>query len=169
MNNKGQSEWIVPIILICTIGGCTILRNQAKEIYDKNKQLCESKEEFSVSIPLEALVGRTESEIHGRMGGSYFLFMGGISGSINSENNYILKYAMRDQYGVQLKTEKIENDSLVRINEVNSPEAKLTTIYKTRWYRKAFEETDCHADIKMKIFEVPKGTIKKEYNIDLNK
>ncbi len=151
------------IIIGCTIG--LFIFTSIKQ--SKEKVICENKKDYSISQPLKALIGKTESEIHGSMGGSYFLFMGGVSGSIDSENNYILKYAVQDDYGVQLKTEKINNDSNIRIKEVDSSEAKLTTIYYNQYLN--YGNPQCQPMIKMKIFEIPKGSIKKEYNIDLTK
>ena len=164
---KYWGQWLFLLSIIISIGG--YVHNAIITQKDIDIQNVYAKTHPEV-YPLVALFGKTETTKHSEFNGGFFLVMGGISGSSDESNKYILKYAYTDKYGTKLMTEIINDDSDIRILEKNdiTPVLKIYSTYSacgiycdnnTQWFKTT----------SMKVFEVPTGTIFKGYDINLKK
>lgn len=151
---------IVYCIVVISLMGI-IYKNSAIEKQD-NKNICfRSAKQFEIFQPIEALGGKNSSKMSGSIHGDFFLIIGGGSGSINSDNFYLLNYAVKDQYGLQIRSESV--DSATRIKEIDTGRPGIRTIY-----RRTYSEEECKTYKIARIFEVPKGTIQNQYNVNLS-
>lgn len=169
MSKKSDTiQVVVGIVLMLTLFvflplGCSIQSDRARKV-------CEVKAGFEEVYPLKVLVGETFNSSKGQLSGGFFLFMGGVSGSMETSAEYTLKYAYEDQYGIKLQTQTISNSSKIRIKEIEGTKAQMRVLKKYVYSPCLCDEgNNCKAREYMRVFEVPTGTIYKTYDVDLRK
>lgn len=128
---------------------------------------------------LVALTNKSlDKKVEDASGSAIFLMMFGGGGFSSHSENYdktILRYAYDDGLGIKLMSEEINNDSIIRIREIDSNEAKLKVTYKKHFNRQRLGGTAidpvfmCNETETLKIFEIPKGSMIKKFNLDLEK
>ena len=143
---------------------CVIIYEVDK--YNTKEEYCQNLEHTEISYPLVTLNGKTFKSTKGKITGSFFLIMGSMNGNIETNQNYILRYMYKDKYGAKIETQTVTNNSNIRIKEIDGNQAKMIILKK--YYSNGTGQEACTETEIMKIFEVPKGTIYKEYNVNLN-
>lgn len=171
-------------IIILIIFGLFVLLvmglRYATDEEDKQKQIltgqCRDKYINTVTYKLVSIGNDFEkfnsSKSQGSFGGAFLFVIGSMGGSLNSEShtdyNYVIKYAYEDEYGIKLMTEKITNDSNIRIKEIKGTEARLIISYEGQFKNgNPFDSRDCTANTIRQILEIPEGTIVKQMNVKL--
>ena len=111
--------------------------------------------EIEKSHKLVALKDTSQYEIDG--GGSFFLAIGAFH--LKGNVKYYVRYAYKDKFGIRVRTLKSYDLDRVRIKEIDTTEPRVLFMDLKNYIR-------CMTPPKLIIFEVPKGSVIKDFEID---
>lgn len=158
---------LAALFIIFCINGCLDEFKKAA-IRGENTEI--KTEEEHEDFTLEALSGKNETKTTGSIHGSFLLIGGSIDGEVTTEKKMTIRYMVRTKYGCQYQSTIW--DSSVYIDEYISDNEKpiMRKVYtKEVKYVYGKKEDEWYRRLVRTIFIVPKGSIVKDYKLNIFK